>query len=617
MNTRKIPLLILVLGWLGYQLYLALVTPLHPLLQQPIHLVFALLVVLWFYPIGKGYLRIFDFLLAVVLLGVGYYFIHETQRLQLRIPYVDSTTSWDLVMMVVVVGILLEAVRRVLGYNLLIFMLLFIAYAAFGTYFPGWLKFGGINLNDFTELMIMGPDGIFGIPLGVSANYLFYFILFGAFFSELGGGKLLIDLGLKLARSQSGGPAKAAVISSGLMGMVSGSAVANVTTTGVLTIPLMKKVGYQPEQAAAIEAVASTGGQIMPPIMGVGAFIMAEMLGVKYAKVAISATIPALIYYFSAFLLVDFLARKKRIHQKQVEFQIEPILPRLYFLIPAVVVVYYILAGASLMTAAVRGTALAILINLLRKKDRLSLDGYAQCLIQGVKQAAVIAVPTAAAGLIIGVAIHSGLATKTSHVMASVGGGNLALALLMSTIGNIILGMALPTVAAYVVSAILFVPTLIKLGVLPLAAHMFVFYFGIIAQITPPVCLASFTAAGIAGSDSWKTGWTAFLYATVAFLVPFVFVYKPGLLLVGDLFSILEVVIITLIGTFFLVGSVSGFLFTGVSSIWIRVLLFFSAVLVILPEWYSTVAGIIVGGTITVIQYLRWKRNRTIEGSFR
>jgi len=613
MDIKKIPILILALTWTGFQLYLALISPLHPLLQQPLHLLFAMLVIFWFYPTGKGVWRILDLIFALLIVFMGYYFIRETQRLQLRIPYVDPIIPIDLVMMILIVGVLLETVRRVLGYNLLIFMFLFIIYAAFGKYFPGWLKFGGINLSDFTELMIMGPDGIFGLPLGVSANYLFYFIIFGAFFSELGGGKLLIDLGLKAAKTQSGGPAKAAVIASGLMGMVSGSAVANVTTTGVLTIPLMKKVGYKPEQAAAVEAVASTGGQIMPPIMGVGAFIMAEMLGVKYAKVAISAILPALIYYFSAFLMVDFLARKNKLLQHQIEFEIAPIFPRLYLLIPAVVVVYYILAGASLMTAAVRGTGLAILINLFSKKYRLSFKGYLDCLIQGVKQSATIAIPTASAGLIIGVAIHSGLATKTSHVMASVGGGNLVLALLMATMGNIVLGMALPTVAAYVVSAILFVPTLIKLGIQPLPAHMFIFYFGIIAQITPPVCLASFTAAGIAGADSWKTGWTAFIYATVAFLVPFVFVYKPALLLMGDFLQIVEVAAVTLIGTLFLVAAVSGFLLVPVRLLIVRILLFICAVLTIVPETFSTVIGVLGGLLILGYQYRLWKRNRALN----
>jgi TRAP transporter 4TM/12TM fusion protein len=558
MDVKKtIPCVFAVL-WLGYQLYLALISPLHPLLQQPLHLLFALFIVFWYYPAGKYWWRLIDGLILAGILFSFYYFASQTLRLQMRIPYVDQLYPIDLAAMIVMVVILLEAVRRVLGYNLLILMLVFIAYAVWGRSFPGWLRFRGISLTDFTELMVMGPDGILGIPLSVSANYLFYFILFGIFFSEYGGGELLLDLGLKLSNKQAGGPAKAAVISSSLVGMVSGSAVANVTTTGVFTIPLMKKIGYRPEQAAAVEAVASTGGQIMPPIMGVGAFIMAEMLGVRYLDVAVSAIIPAVVYYFSIFILVDFLARRNRIGMTAEKYICAPVIPRLYHLIPAFVVVYYIIIGASLMTAALRGTMIAVVIALISKKYRLSLSSLKSCIVSSAKQSATIAVPTAAAGLIIGIVIQSGLATKFSQILSSFGGGNLVMALIMATLGCMILGMALPTVAAYVVAAILFVPALIKLGLMPFSVHMFVFYFGIIAQITPPVCLASFTAAGIAGSDSWKTGWTAFAYASVAFLVPFVFVYEPSMLLQGSVLDTIRITLISLAGTFILAAGIAG-----------------------------------------------------------
>lgn len=603
MDYKHIGGILIGLGWLFYQLYLALITPLHPLLQQPLHLLFGLSLVFLYYPAGKKGWRIIDVGFGLAILFSAYYFISQTERLQIRIPFVDDTTTFDRVVMVTVVVTLLESVRRVLGYNLLIFMLAFIAYAAWGRYFPGWLNFGGIRFTEFTELMVMGPDGIFGIPLATSANILFYFILFGAFLSQTGGGKLLIDMGLKLSNKSSGGPAKAAVISSSMFGMISGSAVANVTTTGVMTIPLMKKVGYKPEQAAAVEAVASTGGQIMPPIMGVGAFIMAEMLGVKYGKIAVSAILPAIAYYLSVFILVDLIARRNRIGQAAAGFEVPAILPRLYLLIPAGVVVYYILAGYSLMTAALKGVALILVFNLLHWKKRLRWSQLLNCVLQGAKQASEIAVPTAACGLIIGVAIQSGIATKFSSIMAGVGGGNLILALLMATAGVLLLGMALPTVAAYLVSTILFVPTLTKLGILPLAAHMFVFYFGIIAQITPPVCLASFTAAGIAGSNSWRTGWTAFYYSTVALLVPFVFVYKPEILLVGSVSQIIFTTFLLFLGTFFLASAIGGFLFVPIASLWHRSILFACAVLIIVPEQVSTAIGLI-GGAVLVAFHL-------------
>ncbi len=616
MEESKKPLLVLMaLPWLVFQLYLAFVTPLHPLLQNPLHLLFALLIVFWYYPAGKKYWRLVDAVVAAIILFEAYYYISNTSRLQVRIPYVDEITLLDRAAMYLMTVVLLEAVRRTLGWNLLVFLLIFIFYGIFGEHFPGIFRFRGIDASLFTDLLIMTSDGIFGIPLGTSASYLFYFILFGAFFSECGGGKLLLDMGLKVGSSGNGGPAKAAVISSSLIGMVSGSAVANVTTTGVMTIPLMKKVGYKPEQAAAIEAVASTGGQIMPPIMGIGAFIMAEMLGVRYWKIAVSAVIPALVYYLSAFLLVDFLARRNRLKEKaDLAMKIDAVLPRLYLLIPPVVLVYFIVAGASLMTAAVRATMLTVLINLFDRRHRLSPAAFGECIRQGTKQAAGIAVPTAAAGIIIGIAIHSGVAQKLSMIMASVGGGNIAIALLIASAGCIVLGMALPTVAAYIVAVILFVPTLTKLGVLPLAAHMFVFYFGIIAQITPPVCLASFTAAGIAGANSWKTGWTAFHYSLVAFLVPFVFVFQTEILLEGSFVDTLRTSFVVLGGTFFLVSSVSGFLLVPILNMPLRIALLVCAILIILPETLSSVVGFAGGAILLTYYFLLWRKTRTAAG---
>lgn len=600
--------------FIGFQLYLALIRPLHPLLQNPVHLLFALSLVFLYKPLGKGLLRGVDIAIEMGILYILYYFVTETNRIQYRIPFVDMATNQDIVVMLLSVIILLEAVRRVLGLNLLIFILIFIAYATWGKYFPGWLKFDGINLPQFTELMIMGSDGIFGLPLSTSSGYLFYFILFGAFFSAGGGGQLLIDMGMKLSNKEASGPAKAAVISSGLMGMVSGSAVANVSTTGVMTIPMMKKVGYQPEQAGAIEAIASTGGQIMPPIMGAGAFIMAEMLGINYGKVAMAAIIPAVAYYASILMLVHFLAKKRKhkIEDVEVEFESKPIMKRLYLLIPTFMVVYNILAGASLMKSALIGTAMVIVLNFFNKEDGLNFKGILDCFLAGARQAADIAVPTAACGIIIGVAVQSGMTSKLSGIMAGVGGGNLLVALLMTMAGCMILGMALPTVAAYLVSVILFVPTLTKLGIPALPANMFVFYFGIIAQITPPVCLASFTAAGIAGANSWKTGWTAFLYAFVAFLIPFVFVYQPAILLMGSVQEIVLVCITLGIGTYFLASAIAGYLFIPLESILYRGILLVIAIAVIAPEMTTSIIGVAGGIAFAGYCYTKGKKEKFI-----
>lgn len=598
--------------WILFQLYLALVSPLHPMLQSPVHLMFALLIVFLNNPAdkktNKPWMKALDIPIYAGIGFVLYYVIANTARLTSRVQYVSPVTLIDKIAMVVCIIILLEAVRRTLGTILFGFILFFIVYFWFGKYFPSIFRFKGTNMQQFTELMTMGSSGIYGTPLYTSASSLFYFMLFGVFFSECGGGQLLIDLGMKASKNGAGGPAKAAVISSGLMGMISGSAVANVATTGVMTIPMMKKTGYEPHQAGAIEAIASTGGQIMPPIMGVGAFIMAEMLGVPYKTIAFAALIPAIAYFMSVFLLVTFMADKKSMTsgaQMTEAIQTEKILPRLYQIIPAIVLVYYMISGASLMRSGMMGIFTCLIINVVSKfvlggKYCVSLKKLGETALQGVKQASEIAVPTAACGIIIGVVIQSGLATKVSKLIANVGSSYLILALLITMLGCMLLGMALPTVAAYLVANVLFVPTLIGLNIQPLQANMFVFYFGIMAQITPPVCVASFTAAGIAGADSMKTGLTGFAYALVAFLVPFIFIYDPSILLVGTPLEIVKGTLILFLGTYLLASGMAGFFLVPLNRIE-RGILLASAILIIIPETITDIIGIAVAVTFFVI----------------
>ena len=598
--------------WILFQLYLALVSPLHPMLQSPVHLMFALLIVYLNNPAdkktNKPWMKALDIPIYAGIGFVLYYVIANTARLTSRVQYVSPVTLIDKIAMVVCIIILLEAVRRTLGTILFGFILFFIVYFWFGKYFPSIFRFKGTNMQQFTELMTMGSSGIYGTPLYTSASSLFYFMLFGVFFSECGGGQLLIDLGMKASKNGAGGPAKAAVISSGLMGVISGSAVANVATTGVMTIPMMKKTGYEPHQAGAIEAVASTGGQIMPPIMGVGAFIMAEMLGVPYKTIAFAALIPAIAYFMSVFLLVTFMADKKSMTsgaQMTEAIQTEKILPRLYQIIPAIVLVYYMISGASLMRSGMMGIFTCLIINVVSKfvlggKYCVSLKKLGETALQGVKQASEIAVPTAACGIIIGVVIQSGLATKVSKLIANVGSSYLILALLITMLGCMLLGMALPTVAAYLVANVLFVPTLIGLNIQPLQANMFVFYFGIMAQITPPVCVASFTAAGIAGADSMKTGLTGFAYALVAFLVPFIFIYDPSILLVGTPLEIVKGTLILFLGTYLLASGMAGFFLVPLNRIE-RGILLASAILIIIPETITDIIGIAVAVTFFVI----------------
>lgn len=615
-NIRNYILNTIVVIFIGFQLYLALIKPLDPMLQNPMHLILALLVIFIVNPAdknsGKKWMKLLDIPFFAGIIFLLYYTIVEFPRLSIRVQYVDIVTTLDKMATVICIIILLEAVRRTLGKILFIFILLFIIYDWLGMYCPGILYFKGTNMRSFTETMMLGSGGIFGTPLYTSATSLFYFILFGAFFSQCGGGQLLIDFGMKFSNKSAGGPAKAAIISSGLMGMISGSAVANVSTTGVMTIPMMKKVGYAPHQAGAIEAVASTGGQIMPPIMGVGAFIMAEMLGVPYKTVAFAAIIPALAYYGSVFFLVTFMAKKEAINSDKEAVTIEikdPLLERVYMMIPAVVLVVYIISGKSLMRSGMVGIFAVLLCNLFSKfykggKYYQALATTANTAVDGVKQASNIAIPTAACGIIIGVVIQSGLATRFSNIIAKIGTSHLSIALIIAMFGCMLLGMALPTVAAYLVSNILFVPVLIKLNINPLSANMFVFYFGIMAQITPPVCLASYTAAGIAGADSLKTG---FMYALVAFLVPFVFVYNPELLLMGTPAEIAKATVILFFGTYLLAGSISGYMVAPLNK-FNRGILFIGALCMIAPETITDIIGLVIGVYIITTGLLKKKK---------
>ena len=651
-----------------FQMYLALVKQFTLMLQTPIHMCFALALVFLYNPTDKNYQKKlrkrceaenrtatekeknkyawthwFDFVVYAAIIFVVVYTLQNIDRLASYDMAVHKPITMDYIALFCVVILLLEAVRRTLGYILFFFIIAFIAYSWGSPFLPDGVfrtiataknKTFPKMLEKFTEGMIMAEQGVYGTPLQTSCTSLFYFILFGAFFSECGGGQLLIDIGMKFSNKSSGGPAKAAVISSGLMGMVSGSAVANVATTGVMTIPMMKKIGYAPEEAGAIEAVASTGGQIMPPIMGIGAFIMAEQLGINYLTVAADAIIPAVAYYFGVFVLVDRLAKRRSSRStasEDVKIKVDrKILPRLYLLLPIVVLIVSILNGFSLMRSGMFGIFACLLCNVvsliigLKKGGNLKKDivegnkssdfaGLTQLwksCVDGAKSAAEIAVPTAACGIIINVmTAQTSLATNLSGVIANLGMTSLFLAMMIAMVGCMLLGMALPTVAAYLVGVTLFVPTMQKLGISPLVANMFVFYYGIMAQITPPVCVASYTAAGIADGDAMKTGIRGMLFALVGFLVPFVFVYNPAILLQGDVLSIIWGAAQVLAATFFLAITVCGF-FKRDMSWWERVITFAAAILLMTPEVVTSIIGIALGVGVLLLDFIIGKTKK-------
>ncbi len=655
MALRNIAAILVTIAFFGFQAYIALVKQFTPMLQSPIHLIFALTLVFIYFPADYNYRRKvrksaenigevpdpvilnkyswWNYIDILAFAGIAYmlwYILSQSVRLNEFVIGVEEVFTMDHAAMIIMILLLLVAVYRTLGGVLAGFITVFIIFAWTSPYLPGIfytkLKPFAQFIEEFTSGMTMTESGVFGTPLLTSANTLFYFIVFGAFFSTIGGGQLLIDMGMKLSNQSSGGPAKAAVLSSGLMGMISGSAVANVATTGVMTIPMMKKIGYEPEEAGAVEAVASTGGQIMPPIMGVGAFIMAEMLGINYMSVAASAIIPAVAYYFAVFVLVDKIAAKRAANLDTTadsSIRVErPIMPRLYLLVPAILLVIWIVRGYSLMRAGMVGIFTCLVCDAINyfvnKQDFLNLKQLWDCCVDGAKQAAAIAIPTAACGIIINVVTQqTSLATNLSVLIRSLGTNYLFIAMCIAMVGCMILGMALPTVAAYLVGVILFVPCiqpiLLQTG-LPrqtadLCANMFVFYYGIMAQITPPVCVASYTAAGIAGADAMKTGLKGFTFAMVGFLVPFVFVYNPPLLLKGSVSEIIIAVVQLALGTYFLAVMVAGYYKTRLNTLE-RVILFAAALSLIAPEIISSAIGAVVGVAILFLNAAKAKKEK-------
>lgn len=618
---RYIVLVVLTLAMTVFQLYIKLVKPLQPWAQIPLHMCFALAIVFLFNPMAdkvknkdnkwRNLWWIYDGALLFCVAFVCYYFLSHADALNLRVLSVDPMTTLDMVVAVMLIVCVMEAVRRTVSMALFFVILFFMAYAFFGQYIKGIFRFAGMTFGQFCETLMLGQNGIFGSPLSTSMGTLFYFMVFGAFFSNCGGGAVLIDCGMKLSDKTAGGPAKAAVLSSGLLGMISGSAVANVSTTGVLTIPLMKKAGYTPEEAGAIESVASTGGQIMPPIMGAGAFIMAEMIGVKYMTIATSAIIPALAYFGAVFILVHLLAKKRQMTSANTGLKYEgaPILPRLYRLLPIVLLVIMIFAGLSMPRAAIYCTLLSIVINLTAKDIRMSPKQMLHTLMEGVRQASNVAIPTAACGIMIGIVVRSGVAVKIAKLIGTSGNAHLLLALLIAAVGCLLLGMALPTVAAYLIANTLFCSAIQKLGVEPLVANMFIFYFGVVAQITPPVCLASFTAAGIANASAWKTGWKAFYFAITAFTAPFIFVYRPAILLIGTVGEIVLAVVMTGCATFFLASGIAGYMGKNLNIVE-RILFYVAALLFVIPGSAYDIIGIVLGAALIVWCMLSGKKAR-------
>ncbi len=603
------------LAYLIFQIYRTFINPIPPMLLRPIHVTLISLLCYLSIPVDRESSRLsrivngaLEWLSVLATPFLLWYTVTQYSRLNARISYLDPVLPMDHIVCIILIVLILGIIWRTIGKVLAVFISVFIAYAWIGPYLPGVLRYEGMTLDKFTDLIVMGTNGIFGSATSAASTFVFWVMIFGTLFATTGGGDVLIDIGLKVGSKSkdNSGPAKAAVVASGLMGMISGSAAANVSGTGTITIPMMKKSGYEPEEAGAIESVASTGGQIMPPIMGTSAFIMAEMLGIGYGTIAMSALIPAAVYYISVFMLVTLLAKKRA--RGGVRVQIpeakEKILPRLYLMLPILVMVIALGIGYTIQRAAIYAIAAVLVLNVVSPRMRHSPQKVIAEFLTATRRTGTVSIPVCGCGIIIAIVSISGLATRISNLIFKVGSVNILLGCAITMLGCMLLGMALPTVAAYLTAYILFVPTLRALGIGNLAANMFILYFGVFAQITPPVCVASYTAAGIAGGDSWKTGWTAFSYSIVAFLAPFMFVVKDGLLLQGSPVDTLFATVVLLVGTCFLVFGIAGYLRHPMGGLE-RAMFIASGFITCLPITNSDPVGICAGCILIAVHLFR------------
>ncbi|MDK2856775.1 MAG: hypothetical protein PWQ41_1751 [Bacillota bacterium] len=601
-----------------FQLYTAIFGVLDAHLQRSIHLSFAMALVFLLYPSRKSWPRTklhwFDVLLAVVAAATPLYIVAFYQDLVLRAGRVTPT---DLVIGSLGVFLVLEAARRVVGWPIVIVAGAFLAYAFLGPMMPGVLAHKGLTLGQLVGHLYFTTEGVFGIPLGVSSTFIFLFILFGAYLEKTGMGRFFIDLANAVAGWASGGPAKVAVLSSGLMGTISGSSVANVAGTGSFTIPMMKSLGYRPEFAGAVEAAASTGGQLMPPIMGAAAFLMAEFIGIPYIQVVKAAVIPAVLYFTGIWIGVHLEAQKlglKGIPREQLPRIGRLLLERGHLAIPLIAIIYLLVSGRTPMKAALWAILLAILASLLRRSTRISLRDVIDGLEQGARSALGVVIACATAGVIIGVVTKTGLGLKLATALVDLAHGALLPTLFFTMISSLILGMGVPTTANYVITSTIAAPALIRIGVPVIAAHMFVFYFGIIADVTPPVALAAYTASGIAKSNPMQTGVNASKLAIAAFLIPYIFVTSPTLLLVNaTLPLVVRMIATSLIGMVGVGAAVNGFLVTAANLVE-RLLFFVGGLLLIQPAAQTDIIGIALLLAAYLSQRVRLARKRT-EGA--
>ncbi|WP_425061348.1 TRAP transporter permease [Sporomusa carbonis] len=593
-----------------YHLYTGMFGMFAAQIQRSVHLAFAFALVFLLYPArqkSSNRIGIVDYITAALAVFTGLYLTINYQHIMTA---AGNYTQTDLLFGILGVLFTLEAARRVVGTPIVVIAASFLIYAYFGNYFPGFLSHRGYSVERIVTHMYYTTEGILGIPLGVSSTFIFLFLLFGAFLERTGIGKLFIDIANAIAGWASGGPAKVAVITSALEGTISGSSVANTVGSGSFTIPMMKRLGYRPEFAAAVEASASTGGQIMPPIMGAAAFLMAEFIGMPYIEIAKAAAIPALLYFLGVLISVHFEAKRlglKGVSRSELPTVWSVIKERGHLFVPLVAIIYVLTEGSTPVRAALVGLAFSVAAGMIKKETRMSLADIINALEAGARSALGVAIACATAGIIVGVVTLTGVGLKMANGLVDLAGGNLLLTLMFTMVASLILGMGAPTTANYVITSTIAAPALVLLGVPVLAAHMFVFYFGIVADITPPVALAAYAGAGIAKADPFKTGVTATKLAIGAFIIPYIFVFSPQIILIGSTsLGIVQNLTTAICGMTGIGAAMIGYCLANMS-LAERILFFVGGLMLIDPGIWTDIAGVVMLVTGIIIQIRKKK----------
>ncbi|WP_300754235.1 TRAP transporter permease [uncultured Brachyspira sp.] len=607
-----------------FQLYSILSGRITAQVVRATHLAFVMLLAYLLFPIKKDMpkdkLPWYDVILAIIGASSWSYITINFDSLVRRAGIYTAT---DIVIGIIGILLVFEACRRIVGLPILIISIVFIVYALFGAYAPGFLNHRGYSLQRLVSHLFYNTEGIMGTPIGASATFIFLFIFFGALLDKTGIGQFFIDICNAIAGGFDGGPAKVAVLTSAMFGTVSGSSVSNTVGTGSFTIPMMKSLGYRPEFAGAVEASASTGGQLMPPIMGAAAFLMAESLGIPYMEVAKAAIIPAILYFTGIFIMVHLEAKKtglKGLSRDSLPKMGELLMKKGYLVIPLLTIIYFFVLGKTAIYAGLMGiiaAAIVAVVNsivdiVMKRKVSFGLNDLIDVFVNAARNIISVAIACAMAGIIIGVITLTGLGLKIGAGLISISGGIPLLLLFLTMISSIILGMGVPTTANYLITSTIAASAIIGLGYEPLAAHMFVFYFGIIADVTPPVALAAMAGAAIAKSDPLKTGIEATKLSIGAFIIPYMFIFNPDILMINTTIAdIIPILITSLIGMFGVSAGLEGYVFRKCKP-YERILFIIAGLLSIYPEFYTDIIGIGVIAILVIIQIITKRKNQAL-----